>query len=454
MKRNFIKLFSGLAIIGFSALTVSCSDDDTPGDQGENPNPPSETERWFTVAGGIMDETPGNGNGGTVIYSVSKEDIEDPNHEIRLFENGYQVRSQRTARLQASEDGSTMFNIAYGGDSGGEFSKYLVEGGDEFVPTGGVVNISQYAGTAPRWVKLFDGDQTGVAMNVTSPQVTTDEDGNYLYTRGTATAITIDLQDALISNNNDFEVPLSEEEEAQGFHIFRLDTPVLNEAGDKIIIGTWMRKTDPSTGENDTNDFERLGSKAIVLDYPSLENPQVITSTLGHGDTSGYRSFNSFLAEDGNIYQATQRDPNGSYILRINSDNEYDNSYDFSLDSALGVQGAYVESWRYVGNNIAYVMYRHDGSAPSNFNDGGSSQSFLARVDLSAMTAENVDLPYDADMYFQQYQGFAVYEGNVYVSISSVGQDGHVYIIDAETGEATEGAQLINEPGNHFVGVF
>lgn len=455
MKNKFIRLISSAAMIGLVGVFSSCSsDDDATGSENPDLNPDG---RWFTIAGAMMDETPGNGNGGTVIYSVSEENIANPDFEIAPFEtDGFRVRSQRTARLQSSNDGSTIFNIAYGGDIGGEFSKYNVMGGGNFEETGGVISIQQYAGSAPRWVKLFDGDQTGVAVSVTSPEVVTETiDGNevYQYTRGTATVVAIDMENVLISNTNSFEIPLTEEEESQGYHIFRLDTPVLNEAGDKLIIGTWMGKTDPDTGERDSKDYERLGSKAVVLDYPSLENPVVITSEIGNGDTSGYRSFNSFLGEDGNIYQATQRDSNGSHILKITSDNTYDNSYDLSLDDALGIENSYIESWRYAGNGIAYVMYRHDGSATANFDDG-RQQSFLARVDLNARTATQVDLPYDPDLYFHQYQGFTVHEGKVYVTVAPVGQDGNVYIIDAQTGEATKGAQLMNEPGNHFIGVF
>jgi hypothetical protein len=457
MKKHFLKFFAGAAVIGLTGLTASCSSDDTATDDVD---PLPETERFFTVAGAIMDETPGNGNGGTVIYSVSKENVEDPNYEIDVFNDGFQVRSQRTARLQSSVDGSTMFNIAYGGDIGGQFSKYMVNGGDDFEQVGGVVNISQYAGESPRWVKLFDGDKTGAAVSVSSPIVYTktvgegdDAEEVYDYTRGTATIVTLDMEEVLISNNNSFEIPLPEEEESQGHYLFRLDTPVLNAAGDKLIIGTWMGKTDPATGQRDANEYERLGSKAVVVDYPSLENPTIITSTVGFGDTSGYRSFNSFLSEDGNIYQATQRDPNGSHILKINKDNEYDNSYVFSLDDALGIENSYIESWRYVGNGIAYVMYTHDGAATSNFN-AGNQQSFLARVDLNSRTAEVVDLPYDPDMYFFQYQGFVLDGDNVYVTISSVGKDGNVYILNSLTGEVTKGAKLINEPGNHFIGIF
>ncbi len=184
-----------------------------------------------------------------------------------------------------------------------------------------------------------------------------------------------------------------------------------------------------------------------MVDYPSLLNPKIITSTVGFGDTSGYRSFNSFVANDGNIYQATQRDTkNGSYILKINQSNEYDNSYVFSLDTALGVKGSYIDAWRYVGNGIAFAVYTHDGA---------NNQGFVARIDLNAKTAKKVEgIAYDADLDFGQYQGFVVDGNDLYVAVTPVGKDGNIYIIDAVTGAVTKGAKLVNKAGNHYIGVF
>src|SRR5690606_2918232 len=146
--------------------------------------------------------------------------------------------------------------------------------------TGGTVNISQYAGPSPRWAKLFDGDQTGIAVNVTDPQVSSTAEGVYINTRGTATVLSLNMEDSFIAQTRSYEIPLTPEGEALGHHIFRLDAPVLNQAGNKVIIGTWMRKTDTATGINQPV-FKRLGSKSIVVDYPSLQNPVVITSTVG-----------------------------------------------------------------------------------------------------------------------------------------------------------------------------
>ncbi|MGX7836095.1 hypothetical protein ACWKSR_13165, partial [Campylobacter fetus subsp. venerealis] len=61
----------------------------------------------------------------------------------------------------------------------------------------------------------------------------------FAYFRGVATILGLDLQESLIKNYVQYEIPLTEEEEAEGHAIFRLDGSVLNAAGNKLIIGTW-----------------------------------------------------------------------------------------------------------------------------------------------------------------------------------------------------------------------
>lgn len=444
MKRQLLNFLMCGALLGAFTIT-GCSDDDTaPIEDG----PKDNGGRWITVAGALMLENPGDGSGGTKVYAVSKDDARNPEVSISVYDDGFNVISNRTARLQSSEDGNTLFNIAYTGDNGGEFSRYTVNGGNNFTQSDVSANISSYAGTSPRWAKLFDGDKTGIAVNMTAPTANNageeNEDEPFKYYRGTATVLALDLVNSEITNYKQFEIPLSEEEELQGHAIFRLDAPVLNKAGDKVIIGTWMRKYHPETGDVEAA-FERLGTKSLVVDYPSLENPKIITSTVGHGDCSGYRSFNAFLAEDGNIYQATQRDPNGSHILKITQNNEYDNAYIFSLDDALGVSDVYIDAWRYVKDGIAYVLYTH----------GGTDQGYIARVDLNARTATKVEgIPYDADLDFGQYQGFVVDGDEIYIAVTPTGKNGNIYIINSKTEEIIKGATLINEAGNHYIGIF
>ncbi|WP_236252760.1 hypothetical protein [Echinicola sp. 20G] len=429
----------GLVAVTLSAISCNSEEDITPDTEVEE-------GRWVTIAGAVMGENPGDGNGGTQIYAVSYEDAINPETEINVFDNGAPVKSNRTARLQVSEDGNTLFNIAYAGENGGEYSKFAVEGGSSYVQEDVTVNISQYAGTAPRWSKLYNGDQNGIAVNVAN--ITANNADNetvpYQYHRGVATILDLDLQNTLIQDYKQYEIPLTAEEELAGHCIFRLDAPVLNQAGDKLLIGTWMRKYDPATGDRE-GEWERLGTKTVVVDYPSLENPTIITSTQANGDCSGYRSNVNQLAEDGYIYQSTNRDTNGSHILRITPSNEYDNSFSISLDEELGLTDVYVDTWKYVRNGIGYALIRH----------GESDQGYIVRLNLNQQTASIVDgIPNDADVRFNQYQGFLVNGDDLLVTVSPLGKDGNIYVLHSQTDEVSVGAKLVNQPGNHFIGAF
>ncbi|WP_308992945.1 hypothetical protein QLS71_010595 [Mariniflexile litorale] len=454
MKNRFLNIRILALAVSSILLTVSCTKD--------NADAPTETKeensRWITVTGARMGTNAGDGNGGTLIYAISSDDAKNPETVVDVFNYGFVAPSNRTARLQSSEDGNTMFNISYAGDTGGNYTKYTVNGGQEFTPTGSEVSIAPYVGTAPRWIKLFDGDQTGAAVYVSTehevddngtPDIVTDD--TYIRTNAKVGVVTLDLVDSKILNFKELDVALSAEEEANGYYFSRVDMPVLNAAGNKLYIGGRLSKVNPATVESDS-DYEILGSKTIVLDYPTLFNPKVITSTVGYGNTNGYRSINAFLSEDGNVYQANQGDPNGSHILRIGANNEYDNSYVFSLNNALGVEEAYIVAWRYAGNGKAVVAYEHAGSATG---PAGKTQGFFALIDLNAKTATKLDaIPSSEDLYLYQYQGFAVNGTEVYLTVAPIGQDGNIYIVDTETGDVTKGAQLINVEGSHFIGTF
>ena len=453
MKRTFLNLKTFAAIIFTAGLMTACSNEDdtvvTPEPDTEEPETEEPVEpRWITVAAAKMGDNPGDGNGGTLIYSVTSEDAKNPTVSIEPFENGFIAPSNRTARLQSSEDGNTIFNISYAGDTGGNYTKYTVEGGQTFTPSGSEVSIAPYVGTAPRWIKLFDGDQTGAAVYVNNENEF-DENDAYTRTEATIGVVTLDLVNSSIKEFQEHSVPLSAEEEAAGYYISRIDMPTLNAAGDKLYIGARLSKVDPATAESDSG-FEILGSKTIILDYPSLLNPSVITSTVGHGNTNGYRSINSF-EYNGSVYQANQSDPEGSYILKIDSDNEYDDTYDFNLDDALGVEGAYILAWRPAANGKAVLAYRHNGSAEG----VAGPQGFFALVDLNAKTAVKIDdIPYDPDFYLFQYQGFVVEGTEIYLTQGAVGQNGNIYVVETETGAVTKGAKLVNVAGSQFIGVF
>lgn len=451
MKKHFFPFRTLALAVSSLSIMVSCSDDTniTPSEDKDSDS------RWITVAGARMGTNPGDGNGGTLIYAISSKEAKDPTKTIEPFNNGFIVPSNRTARLQASEDGNTIFNISYAGDTGGNYTKYSVKGGQNFAQTGSEISIAPYVGTAPRWIKLFDGDKTGAAVYIATEHKVDDKgteavtDDTYLRTEATMGIVTLDLENSAIKNFQEHSIALTAEEEAKGYYIGRVDMPVLNAAGNKLYIGTQIRKVNPETIERESN-FEILGSKTIVLDYPSLLNPKVVSSSVGLGNTNGYRSINAFLY-NGDVYQANQGDPNGSHILKINANNEYDNSYVLNLDEALGVQDAYILAWRPTDNGKAIVAYRHAGSKEG----VAGAQGFFALVDLNTKTATKIDaIPYDPNFYLFQYQGFAVEGNEVYLTQAPVGENGNIYIVNTETGAVTKGAELINAEGSHFIGAW
>lgn len=440
MKKQLFKN-AMLGVASTALLLSSCKKD-----KDENTNPPGLTERWVTVSGAKMRTDPGDGNGGTMVQSLSIEDAKDPNKSFDVFEGslGYNVKSERTARLQASEDGKQLFNIQYNGADGGIFNAYNVLGGKNFQSTGAEVDIEPYAGQTPRWSKLYDGDKTGIAVNVT---VKNDSVGGKLVSsRGIATILSLSLQNAAITGVENHELPLDGADELKGYYVFRLDAPFLNKAGDKLMVGTWMGKYAPGTTTTDATS-PRLATRTLVVDYPSLKNPKFITSTQATGDNSGYRSPMSYLGSDGYIYQATHREragSGGSKIIRIGQNNEYDNSYVLSLDNALSITDSYIETWKYAGNGIAYVLYRH----------GGDAQGYIARVDLRAKTASRINIPGLDGLNFGQYQGIMVNGDEVFIAVTPTGLDGNLYIFNSRTNTVTKGAKLINRAGNRYIGVY
>lgn len=446
-------MFCGAAAIAFSLS--SCKKDNNNTTEGE------QADRWITVSGALMQTEAGDGDGGTMVYSVSAADAKNPNVSVNVFDNGMHVKSSRTARLQASADGQFLYNIQYTGDDGGNFNKYLVKGGKNFVAEGAEVQTKDYVTTSPRWVKAAEG--IGVAVNVAAvTSVYTGVSPNFVFShrRGTASVLSLDLNNPKILATKSFPLALSPADEAAGFNIGRLDAPVINRAGTKVFIGAQVSKVSPTLFTIGTNgvptftadNVTRGGSKTLVLDYPSLENPKLITSTQATGNTNGYRSTMLYLGTDNNIYQASHGEgvgKGGSKILRINAGtNDYDNSYVLNLDQALNVTDSYIETWRYVGDGIGYVIYSLVNSA------GTRTGGYIARVDLNAKTATKMSIPNEATLSFNQYQNIAVNGDDVMIVVTPVSQDGNIYIFNKKTGAIAVGAKLVNKAGNRYIGIY
>ncbi len=444
MKKN---LFSAV-ILGITLALAGCKEEGANPDGDETPS----AREFITLTASIPDETGTAGNGGTMAYAITHAQAIDPAFSVNIYQNGFGLRSARTARVQASEDGTELYNIQYTGEDGGVFNKYLVKGAKNYQDTGNELDLSDIIGTSPRWTKA--AENIGIGVHLTgSTTVTEGEAPNHIfkYTRGKVRIAVIDLENARVPNSTEFDFPFTAELEAQGYSVGRIDVPVLNEAKTKIFIGCNVSKVDPKklsynasgapVWANDASN-RTLGTTTLVVDYPSLQNPKLIYSTVSKTNNHSYRTMTQYVGADGHVYQATAT--GGKDILRIGkSTNEYDNSYHFNLDAALGLTDTRIQAWRYIKDGIGLVLYNIAGK-------GG----YIAMVDLNAKTATKISNDYEAGLDFGQYQNLAVSGDYIYVPLTPTGEPGRLYVINWKTREVIKGTVLTGQSGSSYLGSY
>ena len=461
MKRNLIRTVL-LGTTVSALLMASCSKKDDPGT-----NPPVEDgTRWITLTGAFPDAAGTPGNGGTRAYAISPENAANPNYEVDLFKmdgaryvTGFGLKSSRTARVQASADGKYLYNIQYTGTEGGVFNKYSVSGEGKYEEVGFELNTSVILGTSPRWVKAAEGVGVGVSFGeALDPWTGTAPNYQYRHPKGKIKIANIDLNNTAITNTGNIDVDLGAELEAKGYHVWRADVPVLNQAKTKLYIGVGIRRhnvagtvtTNATTGAItgwQTTTARDLGTVTYVVDYPSLRNPKVLISDKSMIDNLGYRTLTQYVGTDGHLYQATAT--SGPDILRISkTTNEYDPTYHFNLNTALGVNDASIKAWTYLKDGIGVVLYTQTGTV------GG----YVALIDLNAKTATKLSTESQADAAlattFGQFQNVGVVGDFVYLPFTPAGKDGNIYVVNWKTKEVKKGAKLKNAAGSFFIGSY
>ncbi|HTG66071.1 MAG TPA: DUF4374 domain-containing protein [Flavobacterium sp.] len=462
MKKNLFRTVL-LSTTAFAFLMLgSCSNDE--GSEDNNSN--NDTTRWLTLTGSFPDENGTAGNGGTRAYAISEENAADPNYVVDLFKmenekyvNGFALKSSRTARVQASADGKFIYNIQYGGTDGGVFNKYSVSGEGKYEEVGFELNTSTILGSNPRWVKAAEGIGVGVSFGeALVPYTGTAPNFQYQHPKGQIKIVTLDLNNTAITNTGNIAVDLGTELEGLGYHVWRADVPVLNQAKNKLYIGLGVRRhdlngtvtTNTTTGAITgwkTTTVRDLGTLTYAVDFPSLKNPKLLISQNSKIDNLGYRTMTQHVGTDGHLYQATAT--SGPDILRIDKNtNEYDQNYHFNLNTALGVSSAAIKAWKYVKNGLAVVLYTHSV-------DGG----YVALVDLntpanSVKLATEIEADVDLESTLGQFQNIGVIGDNVYLPLTPSGKNGNIYIIDTKTKQIKKGAQLKTATGSYYLGAY
>src|SRR5690606_3830645 len=152
---------------------------------------------------------------------------------------------------------------------------------------GNAVNTQIILGNTPRWIKSTD--EIGIGVNSDGATLSTEYEGeglNATFIRNvrTVSIAILNLKNPGMTNTRQVPVAFPDELARHGYTLGRTDVPLVNKAQNKIYIGCNVSKIDPtkpSLNEDGqvvwtTNDNENrtIGTVTLVLDYPSLRNPE------------------------------------------------------------------------------------------------------------------------------------------------------------------------------------
>lgn len=427
------------------ALFVSCETiDDGPDDNGNT------IENDFHIA---------FANGSESISGTLVQGVADLTRGTVSPEVGYELESSRTARIFASADGSTLYSLNY---TVGDIEKLAYHGGDNYSQIAKIGTSGPLGATAVRFTQL---NEQVASVHYISAEAQYEDPENtnseYLGHKITASIGILDLATMTLKSgyNNNIVVSMDEELVAAGYNITRIDSPVLS--GGKLYYGAATSKFDPSTGKNVATDK----TFTLVVDYNDLSQTSVITTDKVRGNTNGYRTPTQHVNEAGEILQMVSGGVNPTtgenevHIVKIKN-GQYDESFDFNFSDILGKESK-SNGWFYAGNGIGYIPYEDltQDLVQIGVNPQGeptySAPWKFARVDFNKGTVIDLNVP--DDLWLTQYQNAPVRDGKLYIALSPVGKDGHVYIfdVDSESKEGTRGATITGTGADqYFIGIY
>lgn len=442
-----------LSILSVFFMATSCSSDD-PIDNIDPVDPVEEHQ--FTLA---LSASP---TGETKVYTQAFTDVSS-DVTVSYDGKGFEMPSTRTARIFASNDGKSLFNLDYGG---GRIYKFSVDGNDTYTQKF-EKNVEYAMGTAyPRWTKASEGAASIHFADGRNAVRIFDENDPTKFIRSDVKLriMSVGLENLSFGSIEEITIPVSDTDlqpytiNVDGTdydhynYVGRVDAPVI--AGNKIYYGmakSAYNPANPCSGRGCPRAIYQ-NVETLVLDYPSLTNPKIISTDIAKGATNGYRTPVSHVDERGDVYQIISV-PNNTYdthILKI-SNGDYDDSYNFNLSDLLGFNVG-SNGWFYAGNGIGYVPYANTDKSNNWFSD---SVWGVARVDIYNKTVVDLNVP--DNLWLRQYQSAVVKDGKFYMAITPTGKDGNVYIFDSTSTSPDGfevGATLKNLAEGTYIGIY
>lgn len=390
-------------------------------DEGENTikTAPSETTKVAHITANFDEDD-------AQVYIAPAENL--TSGKVTFKGNGYHLNPVRSARVFTDELG-----WVYVYDYGGGYLQKLSYNNGVYTKTRELDITSSMGNNA--YVRPWKiNEETILIHNINSTDV--EDPGNGITKEAKLYVTRVQIPEVSIWEIMDtWTVPVTEWDEAEQAYPFRVDAPTVLDG--KIYYGVGRRPLNDSIALS--------GMHTIILDYPTLKNPKYIRTTLGTGNTNGYRGMNMH-AYNGYVYQcnyASEIEP--TMIVRLKN-GQYDDSWSFNVTAAVG-EPVVSNNWYAAGNGIFYM--------PANFLNATDENNTwgLLRLDLNKKTVVKLDVPMSN---MRKYQRGKVIEEKFHIVISPVGGTPKMYIFDIESEKSdafTEGVMF--DSGNIFIeGVF
>lgn len=412
-------------------------------DKNENnavPQPTTESEFQLAFASGSGSIS------GTYLQGVS-----DVSTGLITFDGkGSHISSGRTSRIFLSGDRKYVYSLTY---QQGTVDKWEFQGGSNYKKLETIDASVPLGAKGLRFYKL--NEAVGSLHYITAEPVYTEAKvythHKMLLTIGILDFATMSLKEGFVKAK---EITMPGQLAAQGYHITRIDCPVLS--GNKLYYGCALSKYNPQTGKT----AEADKAMTLVVDYPSLQNATVIETTVATGSTNGYRTPTQQVNENGEIYQlVNSRSGKTSIVKLVNG--AYDSSFRFSLDEALGRPGKTSSNgFFYAGKGIAYMPYekKHLDQIQIGVDPDGkptySSAWGVARIDLINKTVVDLEVP--EGLWLTQWQTSVVKNGKFYIALAPVGKPGHIYSFDVNSTspQGQKGAETVSGADQYFIGIY
>ena len=397
-------------------------------------------------------------NGSESISGTLVQGVKDLTQGTISPEVGWELESSRTARIFLSSDGSTLYSLNY---TVGTIEKLAYKGGDKYSKISTIDTSIPLGTKTVRFTKISDDIGSVHYISATARYENPDDvKSKYLGHEMVASIGILDLKTMTLKAgyNNNITINMDEELVAQGYNITRIDSPVLS--GNKLYYGAAVSKFNPETGKNTVTDK----TFTLVIDYNDLSKTSVIHTNMAKGATNGYRTPTQHVNEAGEILQMVSgvnpaTNKSEVHILKI-KDGQYVGNFNYNLSEKLNKESK-SNGWFYAGNGIGYIPYEDltQEKIQIGVNPEGepsySAMWKLARMDFNKGTVVDLNVP--DNLWLTQYQNAPVRDGKLYIALSPVGKDGHVYIFDvnSENKDGVKGAKITDTGADqYFIGIY